>query len=73
MHEKKSHFKKTKHTKVCSLIIIVIIMKTLGFPWWLNGKDSICNAADLDFIPDQEDSLEKGMAIYSSILAWKIP
>ena len=48
-------------------------MKTLGFPWWLNGKDSICNAADLDFIPDQEDSLEKGMAIYSSILAWKIP
>ena len=36
-------------------------------------KTPICNAADLDLIPDWEDSLEKGMAIRSSILAWKIP
>ena len=28
---------------------------------------------DLDSIPDQEDTLEKGMANHSSILAWEIP
>ena len=33
------------------------------------SKESACNAGDLG----QEDPLEKGMAIHSSILAWRIP
>ena len=32
-------------------------------------EKSVCNAGDLG----QEDPLEKGMATYSSILAWRIP
>ena len=31
------------------------------------------NTGDMGSIPGLEDPLEKGMAIYSSILAWKIP
>ena len=38
-----------------------------------DGKESACNAADLGLIPGLEDPLEKGMAIYSSIFAWRIP
>ena len=38
-------------------------------PWWLSGKQSICNAGDLDLI----DPLEEGMAAHSSVLACRIP
>ena len=43
----------------------------LGFPDGSDGKDSACNAGDLDSIPGLEDPLEEGMATHSSILAWK--
>ena len=35
------------------------------------GKGSACNVGDLGMIPGWEDSLEKGMATHSSILAWR--
>ena len=38
----------------------------------LDGKESACNAGDLGSIPGWEGPLEKGMATYSSILAWRI-
>ena len=38
-----------------------------------DGKESICSARDLDLIPGWGDPLEKGMAAYSNILAWKYP
>ena len=38
-----------------------------------DGKESACNAGDLGSIPGWEDPLEKGIAIHSSILAWKTP
>ena len=44
-----------------------------GFPGGSDGKESACNAGDLCLIPGWEDPLEEGMAIYSSILAWRIP
>ena len=31
------------------------------------------NVRDMGLIPGQEDSLEEGMAVHSSILAWRIP
>ena len=34
---------------------------------------NVGNTGDMGSIPGLEDPLEKGMAIYSSILAWKIP
>ena len=36
-------------------------------------KNPPANAGDTGLIPDQEDPLEEGMAIHSSILAWRIP
>ena len=34
-----------------------------------DGKESACNAGDLGW----EDPLEEGMAIHSSVVAWRIP
>jgi len=45
----------------------------MGFPGRSAGKESACNAGDLDLIPGLGRSLEGGMATYSSILAWRIP
>ena len=50
----------------------------LVFPVGSEGKESTCNAGDLDSIPGFGNSLgfqflEKGMATHSSILTWKIP
>ena len=39
-----------------------------GFPGGVSGKEPACSAGDAG-----EDPLEEGMAIYSSILAWRIP
>ena len=42
----------------------------------LTGKESACNAGDigdLGLIPGSKDPMEKAMATYSSILAWRIP
>ena len=36
-------------------------------------KISACHVEDLGLIPSWEDPMEKGMSIYSSILAWRIP
>ena len=44
-----------------------------GFSGGSDGKESACNAGDLRLIPGWEDPLEEGMAVYSSILAWRIP
>ena len=35
------------------------------------GKGSACNVGDLGLIAGWADSLEKGMATHSSILAWR--
>ena len=45
----------------------------MDFPGGSVGKVSAYNAEDLGSIPGLEDTLEKGMAIHSSILAWRIP
>ena len=38
-----------------------------------DGKEFLCNAETQVRSLDQEDPLEKEMAIHSRILAWKIP
>ena len=45
----------------------------MGFPGDSEGKKATCNKRDLSPIPDWENPLEEGMAIHSSILAWRIP
>ena len=52
------------------------ILKGLLHPWWLSGKESACNTADMEVRVrslGQEDPLQEEMATYSSILAWEIP
>ena len=47
-----------------------------GFPGWLSGKESPANAEDTGdkgSIPGSGRSLEKGMVIASSMLAWRTP
>ena len=44
-----------------------------GFPGGSDGKESACSIGDMSLILSQEDPLENGMAIHSSILAWGIP
>ena len=43
------------------------------FPGGLDSEESAYNAGDLGLIPKSENSLEKGMATHSGILAWRIP
>ena len=43
-----------------------------GFLGVSNSKGSACNAGDPVSSLGREDPLEKGMATYSSILAWRI-
>ena len=49
------------------------VMLELGFPCSSNGKESACEAGDQGLILGWEVPLEKGMAIHSSVLAWRIP
>ena len=43
-----------------------------GLPWWLSGKDLPAMQEAWVLSLGWEDSLEKGMATHSSVLAWKI-
>ena len=43
------------------------------FARWLTGKESTCNAGDLDLIPGSGRFPGKGNGNHSSILAWRIP
>ena len=45
----------------------------MSFPGSSGCKESTCNTGDPGWIPDQENSLDNGMATHSSILAWRIP
>ena len=49
-----------------------------GLPWWLTGKECVCNVRDAGFWTlGREDPLEEKMAVHSSILpeelnVWRI-
>ena len=45
----------------------------MGFPGGSNGKEYTCMWEIWVLSLGQEDPLEKGMATYCSILAWRIP
>ena len=45
----------------------------MGFSSGSDGKESACNVGDSGSILGSGRSLEKEMAIHSSVLAWKIP
>ena len=45
---------------------------SLSFPGGADGKESTCNAGDLDLVPVLERFPGGGLATLSSILAWRI-
>ena len=45
----------------------------MGLFWWLDGKESACNAGEPGSMPVLGNPLEKEMATPSSIFAWRIP
>ena len=45
----------------------------MGFPGGSDSKEPACTVGDLGQSVLPEEPLEKEMATYSSILAWKIP
>ena len=45
----------------------------LEFPWWLSQQRIRLQCRKPSFNPCVEDLLEKGMAVHSSILAWRTP
>ena len=54
------------------MCLVFYAMDVNGLPWWLSGKESTCRAGDTGDL-GWEDSLEEGMATYSSILTWRVP
>ena len=48
------------------------LLSYMGFPGGSDGKESAHSAGDQVWSLGWEDPLEKGMATYSSILAWRI-
>ena len=56
--------------------VSVFLKPGWGLPWWPRGKESACNAEDVEMqvqSQSQEDPQEKEMATHSSVLALKIP
>ena len=52
---------------------VIAFTALLGFPCGSAGKESACSAGDQVWPLGREDSLKKGMATYSSVLAWEVP
>ena len=63
------NFQKTESSE-----IRIVAKLILWLPRWLSGKESACQCRKWQVQSlGQEDTLEKEMAIHSSILAWRIP
>ena len=60
---------------IISCHVLITSSEGFGFPQWLSGKESACNAGarDAGSISGLGRSLGEGMAAHSSILAWEIP
>ena len=50
-----------------------LVLSLEGSPGGSDGKESTCNVGDVVWTQGGEDPLEKGMATYSGILAWRTP
>ena len=70
-----THFFHCKLTATISLQphYLMSLLLYRGLPGGSDSKESACNAGDPVQSLGLEDPLEKGMAIHSSILAWRIP
>ena len=62
-------------SEIYQILCTILCSLLWGLPWWLSSKVKNLPAVQEKLVGSlgQEDSLEKGMAIHSSILAWEIP
>ena len=58
---------------LCCIIRLSIVLLHIGLPWWLKGKESICQCRRCALDPGSQDPPEKEIATHSSILTWRIP
>ena len=71
-HRFLSYFIYVLHVYIIYYIIYIHICMYMHFPGGSDGKASACNGGNLGQSLCWEDPLEKGMAIHSSILPWRI-
>ena len=64
----------SKYIKLLEQCFVLYIARSIyySFPGGSDGKESACDVRGQGLIPGSGRSLEKGMAIYSSTLAWRI-
>ena len=55
------------------MAILKLDKQTSSFSGGSDGKESTCNSGDPGLIPGSKNTLEKKMATYLNILAWRIP
>ena len=55
------------------LLFSVLLFSPWGFHGRSDGKESAYKIGDLGWIPRSRRPLEMGMAMHSSVLAWRIP
>ena len=55
------------------LLSSVLLFSPWGFHGRSDGKESAYKIGDLGWIPRSRRPLEMGMAMHSSVLAWRIP
>ena len=64
-----------KHIHLNTYVCVCVCVCVYGFLGGTSGKEPACQhrrLRDTVLVPEWDDPLEKGMAIHSSILAWRI-
>ena len=62
----------TQQNSSCLRVCFSLSSVLMSLPCGSAGKESACNAGELDWSLDWEDLLENGMATHCSILLWRL-
>ena len=76
-HKNLSHFLFMSKYKIDFVAVIneisLLLLRFLGLPWWLSGKESICQPGNTGSIPRSGRSPGEENSNHSSLLSWEIP
>ena len=53
--------------------LLHLLLSNMGFPWWLSGKKSACNAGDMSWTPGWGRSPGEGNGNQLRYSSWRIP
>ena len=68
-NQKKKEKKKRLHLNLCVCVCVCVCVFNRGFSGGSDGKESACNARDLDLIPGSGRHPGEGKATHASITA----